>query len=186
MLFLDELPEFNRRSLEVLPQPLEAGCVTISRALHSTTFPARFVLVAAMTPRPCGYLGDAKHPCKCTPMQVERYMARVSGPLLDRIDLHLEVPAVPFQGLSAQADGTPSAVMREQVGRARRVQQQRFGPEGHVLNSRFGSPARRVASRVPLVAATGMATFPCRASERCPVREEALPGRADPDTSASC
>ena len=86
VLFLDELPEFNRRSLEVLRQPLEEGQVTISRALTSTTFPAGFVLVAAMNPCPCGYLGDARHACKCLPMQIERYMGRISGPLLDRID----------------------------------------------------------------------------------------------------
>ena len=139
VLFLDELPEFNRRALEVLRQPLEAGCVTISRALNSTTFPARFVLVAAMNPCPCGYLGDARHTCKCTPMQIDRYMGRVSGPMLDRIDLHIEVPGVPFQELSAQADGTPSAVMREQVNHGRTVQQQRFGADSNVLNSRMSS-----------------------------------------------
>jgi magnesium chelatase family protein len=137
VLFLDELPEFHRRSLEVLRQPLEQGQVTIARALNSTTFPARFVLVAAMNPCPCGYLGDAKHACKCSPMQIERYMARISGPLLDRIDLHIEVPAVPFQELSASADGTCSAVMREQVKRARAAQRQRFGPDSHTLNSRM-------------------------------------------------
>jgi magnesium chelatase family protein len=137
VLFLDELPEFNRKSLEVLRQPLEEGRVTISRALASTTFPAGFVLVAAMNPCPCGYLGDARHPCKCTPMQIERYMGRVSGPLLDRIDLHLEVPAVPFQELSANADGTSSAAMREQVASARRVQRERFGPDPRRLNSRM-------------------------------------------------
>ena len=86
---------------------------------------------------PCGYLGDAKHPCKCTPMQIERYMGRISGPLLDRIDLHIEVPAVPFQELSASADGTASVAMREQVSRARLVQQKRFGPESGRLNSRM-------------------------------------------------
>jgi magnesium chelatase family protein len=137
VLFLDELPEFNRRSLEVLRQPLEEGKVTISRALHSTTFPANFVLVAAMNPCPCGYLGDPRHPCKCNPIQIERYMSRISGPLLDRIDLHIEVPAVAFQELSASADGTPSGVMREQVLRAREVQRQRFGPDSHRLNSRM-------------------------------------------------
>src|SRR6516225_5976114 len=120
VLFLDELPEFHRRSLEVLRQPLEAGHVTISRALAATTFPASFVLVASMNPCPCGYLGDTKHTCKCSPIQIERYMARISGPLLDRIDLHIEVPAVPFQELSARADGTSSAIMREQVSRARK------------------------------------------------------------------
>src|SRR5262245_54901021 len=139
VLFLDELPEFHRRSLEVLRQPLENGTVTISRALNSTTFPASFVLVAAMNPCPCGYLGDARHKCQCLPMQIERYMGRVSGPLLDRIDLHLEVPAVAFQELSATADGTSSAVMREQVGRARAVQRQRFGADTHTLNSRMSS-----------------------------------------------
>jgi magnesium chelatase family protein len=137
VLFLDELPEFHRRSLEVLRQPLEQGVVTISRALHSTTFPARFVLVAAMNPCPCGYLGDARHACKCTPIQIERYMGRISGPLLDRIDMHIEVPAVPFQELSANADGTSSTAMREQVGKARAVQRGRFGADGHGMNSRM-------------------------------------------------
>src|SRR6516225_6917332 len=137
VLFLDELPEFNRRSLEVLRQPLEEGHVTISRALASTTFPASFILVAAMNPCPCGYLGDSKHECKCTPMIIERYMARISGPLLDRIDLHIEVPSVPFQDLSASADGTSSVTMREQVNRARRTQQRRFGSHGPALNGRM-------------------------------------------------
>src|SRR5207244_1458428 len=119
--------------------PLETGQVTISRALNSTTFPARFVLVAAMNPCPCGYLGDGRHACKCTPIQIERYMGRISGPLLDRIDLHIEVPAVPFQELSAQADGTSSAAMREQVKGARAVQRERFGADGALLNSRMST-----------------------------------------------
>ncbi len=139
VLFLDELPEFNRRSLEVLRQPLEMGCVTISRALNSTTFPANFMLVASMNPCPCGYLGDPRHPCKCNPMQIEKYMARISGPLLDRIDLHIEVPAVPFQDLAAKAEGTPSAVMREQVWRARKIQETRFGSSQVRLNARMTS-----------------------------------------------
>jgi hypothetical protein len=100
--------------LEVLRQPLEQGVVTIARALRSTTFPARFVLVAAMNPCPCGYLGDPRHACKCSGPLIERY--------LDRIDLHIEVPAVPFEELSSTADGTASASMREQVTRARAVQ----------------------------------------------------------------
>jgi magnesium chelatase family protein len=137
VLFLDELPEFHRRSLEVLRQPLEAGQVTIARALTSTTFPASFILVASMNPCQCGYLGDARHPCKCTPLQIEKYMGRISGPLLDRIDLHIEVPSVPFQELSAQADGTASVTMRHQVSQARAVQRQRFGADGHTLNSRM-------------------------------------------------
>src|SRR5437870_5011283 len=139
VLFLDELPEFNRRSLEVLRQPLEEGKVTIARALNSTTFPASFILVAAMNPCPCGYMGDAKHTCKCSPMQIERYMGRISGPLLDRIDLHIEVPAVPYQDLAAPREGTSSAGMREQVLRAREVQAGRFGGAGHRLNSRMSS-----------------------------------------------
>jgi magnesium chelatase family protein len=137
VLFLDELPEFNRRSLEVLRQPLEEGRVTISRALNSTTFPASFILIASMNPCPCGYMGDPKHVCKCTPMQVEKYMGRISGPLLDRIDLHIEVPAVPFGELSSTADGTGSASMREQVYKARAVQAERFGPGAGAMNSRM-------------------------------------------------
>jgi magnesium chelatase family protein len=137
VLFLDELPEFHRRSLEVLRQPLEQGAVTISRALNSTTFPARFVLVAAMNPCPCGYLGDPRHACKCTPVLIERYMGRISGPLLDRIDMHIEVPGVPFQELSGSADGTSSALMREQVNKARVAQRKRFGQDTHTLNSRM-------------------------------------------------
>src|SRR5262249_39838126 len=95
VLFLDELPEFHRRSLEVLRQPLEEGRVTISRALNSTTFPASFILMAAMNPCPCGYLGDPKRACKCSPPQIERYMARVSGPLLDRTWTKLHIPLHP-------------------------------------------------------------------------------------------
>lgn len=148
VLFLDELPEFNRRSLEVLRQPLEEGKVTISRALNSTTFPASFILVAAMNPCPCGYLGDPKHVCKCNPMQIERYMGRISGPLLDRIDMHIEVPAVPFQELSATHDGTSSAIMREQVLRARSLQAERFGERGAKLNSRMSS--RQLRRYAPL------------------------------------
>lgn len=139
VLFLDELPEFNRRSLEVLRQPLEGGAVTIARALRATTFPARFVLVAAMNPCPCGYLGSPKHTCKCGPMQIERYLGKISGPLLDRIDLHVEVPSVPFEELSSKADGTSSAAMREQVNRVRAVQRKRFGPDATTLNGRMGT-----------------------------------------------
>ena len=137
VLFLDELPEYNRGSLEVLRQPLEGGSITISRALASTTFPADFMLVAAMNPCPCGYLGDQRHKCKCSPMQIEKYMGRLSGPLLDRIDLHVEVPTVAFQDLSAKADGTPSAVMREQVYRARAIQTARFAGSTTRLNGRM-------------------------------------------------
>ena len=126
VLFLDELPEFNRQTLEVLRQPLEDGHVTISRALNSTTFPADFVLVASLNPCPCGYRNDPRRECHCSIPQIERYMARISGPLLDRIDLHIEVPAVPFKELSGGRDGTSSADMRRQVIAARSVQAERF------------------------------------------------------------
>jgi magnesium chelatase family protein len=139
VLFLDELPEFNRRSLEALRQPLEEGRVTISRAAHSTTYPADFVLCAAMNPCPCGFLGDPKRPCKCAPIAIEKYMGRISGPLLDRIDLHIEVPPVPFEDLSKVADGTNSATMREQVFRARELQARRFGGGAGRLNGRMTS-----------------------------------------------
>jgi len=139
VLFLDELPEYNRRSLESLRQPLEEGRVTISRAAHSTTFPADFVLVAAMNPCPCGYLGDPKHACKCHPIAVEKYMGRISGPLLDRIDLHIEVPPVPFEDLSKPGEGTGSAKMRDEVYRAREVQAARFGRGAGKLNGRMTS-----------------------------------------------
>lgn len=130
VLFLDELPEFNRRTLEVLRQPLEDRQVTISRALSSTTFPADFMLVAALNPCPCGYRNDPRRQCQCTPPQVEKYMAKISGPLLDRIDIHIEVPAVPFKELAGETPGTSSAAMREQVVAARQVQSQRFtGPQ---------------------------------------------------------
>ncbi|HEX4142984.1 MAG TPA: YifB family Mg chelatase-like AAA ATPase [Pirellulales bacterium] len=126
VLFLDELPEFNRRTLEVLRQPLEDGTVTISRALQSTTFPAGFLLIAALNPCPCGYRNDPRRDCHCTVPQVERYMSKISGPLLDRIDIHIEVPAVPFKELSASTPGTSSVDMRQSVVVARAVQRQRF------------------------------------------------------------
>ena len=125
VLFLDELPEFNRRTLEVLRQPLEDRVVTISRALRSTTFPADFMLIAALNPCPCGYRNDSRRSCQCSPPQIERYMAKISGPLLDRIDIHIEVPAVPFKELSGGSPGTTSEEMRAQVGTARERQLQR-------------------------------------------------------------
>ncbi len=135
LLFLDELPEFNRQTLEVLRQPLEDGTVTISRALNSTTFPANFMLIAALNPCPCGYRGDSRRSCHCTPPQIERYMSKISGPLLDRIDIHIEVPAVAFRELSGGTPGTSSREMRDQVMRARVHQTARFN----------GSPTRHNA-----------------------------------------
>jgi magnesium chelatase family protein len=137
VLFLDELPEFDRHTLEVLRQPLEDGSVTISRALSSTTFPANFVLVAALNPCPCGFRGDPRRQCQCTPIQIERYMSKISGPLLDRIDIHIEVPAVPFRELSEQATGTPSADIRTAVIAARCVQRERFGNRVPRVNGRM-------------------------------------------------
>jgi magnesium chelatase family protein len=137
VLFLDELPEFNRKTLEVLRQPLEEGCVTISRALRSVTFPADFVLVAAMNPCPCGYRGDPRKACSCSPPQVERYLGKISGPLLDRIDLHIHVPAVPFTQLAEAPPGPNSSEFLEKVLDARARQLDRFGPTGPGVNGRM-------------------------------------------------
>ncbi len=137
VLFLDELPEFNRRTLEVLRQPLEDGTVTISRALSSTMFPASFMLIAALNPCPCGYRNDPRRDCHCTLPQVERYMSKISGPLLDRIDIQIEVPAVPFRELSATTPGTSSVQMRETVEAARQIQNTRFAGSTTRLNGRM-------------------------------------------------
>src|SRR3954447_20259318 len=137
ILFLDELPEFNRKTLEVLRQPLEEGRVTISRALRSTTFPAEFVLVAAMNPCPCGYRSDPRRACHCSPPQVEKYLSKISGPLLDRIDLHVEVPAVPFAQLAEAPPGPTSAALLAQVVAARARQAERFGGRGPGVNGRM-------------------------------------------------
>ena len=126
VLFLDELPEFRRNVLEVLRQPLEDGTVTLSRAALSLSFPAQFMLVAAMNPCPCGYLGDPFHACRCAPPEVERYRSRVSGPLLDRIDIHLEVPGVQYRDLSATPAEESSGAIRVRVERARELQRHRF------------------------------------------------------------
>lgn len=139
VLFLDELPEFNRRTLEVMRQPLEDGSVTISRAKSTTRFPAEFMLVAALNPCPCGYRGDPRRSCQCTAPQVERYMGKISGPLLDRIDIHLEVPAVPFRELAASRAGTSSGQMREAVLAARIRQAKRFAETVTRSNARMTS-----------------------------------------------
>jgi len=137
-LFLDELPEFDRKVLEVLREPLETGHITISRATRQADFPARFQLVAAMNPCPCGYLGDASGRCHCTSEQVARYRARISGPLLDRIDMHLEVPRIPMEILrkgSAQGEES-SAVIRERVVAARNLALVRSGKANAALNAK--------------------------------------------------
>ncbi len=125
VLFLDELPEFPRGVLEQLRQPLEEGSVTLARSNGTLTFPARVMMVAAMNPCPCGFYGDASRECRCTPGIIQRYLSKVSGPLLDRIDLHIEVPAVPYKELRSKTDGTTSETIRERVEGARETQRQR-------------------------------------------------------------
>jgi magnesium chelatase family protein len=129
VLFLDELPEFQRNVLEVLRQPLEDGCVTIARAALSVSFPARFMLAAAMNPCPCGFFGDATRDCHCSPPQIQRYVSKISGPLLDRIDIHIEVPAVKYKELRGDAEIESSASVRERVLRARNIQLHRYQAE---------------------------------------------------------
>jgi len=126
VLFLDELPEFKKHVLEVLRQPLEDGRVSLARATISLTYPSAFMLVAAMNPCPCGYLGDARHQCSCMQTEVQRYRNRVSGPLLDRIDLHLEVPAVPYKDLRTTRPGTDSHTMRQRILEVRAMQRERY------------------------------------------------------------
>jgi magnesium chelatase family protein len=127
VLFLDEFPEFPRDVLEILRQPLEDGTVTIARANMTLSFPSNFMLVAAMNPCRCGFYGDATRECRCTPAQIQQYLGKISGPLLDRIDIHVEVPAVPFQELRGEAKAEPSSAIRERVLAARAVQQTRGG-----------------------------------------------------------
>ncbi len=135
VLFLDELPEFSRQVMEVLRQPLEDGSVTISRVGGNATFPCKFMLVAAMNPCPCGYFGHPTIPCTCSPRGVERYLSRVSGPLLDRMDIHIEVPPVEFDELASPARGESSEAVRRRVNAARRVQVERFQGRGYSCNA---------------------------------------------------
>jgi magnesium chelatase family protein len=151
VLFLDELPEFKKNVLEMLRQPLEDGQVAISRAAMSLTFPASFMLVAAMNPCPCGFLGDSQHPCNCTPLMVQRYRRRISGPLLDRIDLHVEVPRVPHKDLADPVDGESSAAIRARIEAARSIQRERLAPFGLHANARMA--ARHIRKFCPLDAA---------------------------------
>jgi len=148
ILFLDEFPEFPRQILETLRQPLEDGCVTIARSHSAVRFPAEFLLVSAMNPCPCGYQGDPRRQCNCTLPQVEKYLSRISGPLIDRIDIHVTVAAVPFDDLRRQKIGTDSAEMRRRVLAARAVQRERFGPDSTILNGRMGP--RLVRKHCPL------------------------------------
>ena len=146
VLFLDELPEFHRNVLEVMRQPLEDGTVSIARAAASVTFPCRFMLVAAMNPCPCGHYGDAKRQCRCTPIQMQRYRNRISGPLLDRIDIHVEVPAMEYQQLSSLEKGESSTAIRERVVASRTVQRERFakGRGAHAVHCNANMRAKDV------------------------------------------
>lgn len=139
VLFLDELPEFKKHVLEVLRQPLEDNHITLARAALSLSYPASFMLVGAMNPCPCGFFGDPNRSCSCSPSSVSKYRNRVSGPLMDRIDIHVEVPAVRYRELARTREGEPSQAMRQRVERAREVQRQRFErtPRVH-CNSQMG------------------------------------------------
>jgi len=137
VLFLDELPEFSRTTLETLRQPIESGAITISRALMRVSFPAEVLVVCAMNPCPCGYYGDKRRECRCTHSQILRYMARVSGPLLDRIDIHIEVPRVAYRELRDERRGEGSERMREQVMAARERQARRFRDSRTSVNARM-------------------------------------------------
>lgn len=139
ILFMDELPEFNRDLLESLRQPLEEGSLTISRAHGSVDYPAKLMLVAAMNPCPCGYFGDETRECTCTPIQIDRYKSKISGPLLDRIDIHVEVTRVSYTDLSHNIQSESSEIILNRVERARRIQQRRFAGTGIYVNARMGS-----------------------------------------------
>lgn len=132
VLFCDELPEFNKHTLEVLRQPLEDRSITISRAKYTVTYPCSFMFIASMNPCPCGYYGDPAHHCVCSPGQIQRYLSKISGPLLDRIDIQCEIAPLPFKDISQAAQGEPSAVIRERVIQARTLQTERFKEQKHV------------------------------------------------------
>lgn len=148
VLFLDELPEFRKNVLEVLRQPMEDGQVTISRANSRVTYPANFMLIAAMNPCPCGFLGDVKRECRCTLLQIQRYRSKISGPLMDRIDIHIEVPAVAYRDLAETREGVGSAEMLDRVIAARRIQAQRFKGTKIYSNSMMSSKQIREYCRV--------------------------------------
>lgn len=173
VLFLDELPEFHRSVLEVMRQPLEEGYVTITRAAGSLTFPCRFMLVAAMNPCPCGHFGDPRRECRCSASQIQNYRNKISGPLLDRIDIHVEVPSVKYQDLSSAPKGDPSVAIRGKVLKARRIQRERFKSKRKVHNN-AGMSTRDLQEHCKLGAdaqgilrdAVGQYNFSARAYDR--------------------
>lgn len=139
VLFLDELPEFRRDALEAMRQPLEDGSINITRASAALKYPAKFMLVAAMNPCPCGYFTDPKKECHCAPHDIQRYLSKISGPLLDRIDIHLEVPSLKYKELSSKSRGEASELIRERVNKARAAQKERYKDLGIFCNARIGS-----------------------------------------------
>jgi len=149
VLFLDELPEFKKDILEMLRQPMEDNEVTISRATVTLTYPAGFMLVSAMNPCPCGYYGDQAHECNCSSGEIQRYMSRISGPLMDRIDIHISVPSVKFKELSSNTCGEKSATIRKRVNLSRKRQQERFKDEKQIFcNAHMESSAIRKYCRI--------------------------------------
>ena len=151
VLFLDELPEFPKSATEILRQPLEDGCVTVTRVLAKTTYPARFMLVCAMNPCRCGYYGDPNHTCTCTPEQVRRYLSKISGPLLDRIDIQVEVPAVTYDEMATRTrSGEPSKTIRERVNGARRFAEARSEKLGLAVRPNAAIPPKEIATLCPL------------------------------------
>lgn len=144
VLFLDELPEYDRAALEALRQPLEDGFVSVVRVSAQAKYPARAMLIAAMNPCPCGNYGSKTQPCRCTPKEISRYLGRISGPLLDRIDMQLEVSAVPVREIASGAEEEPSAAIRGRVQAARARQQARYAEEGITCNAEL--TARQVTS----------------------------------------
>ena len=136
---MDELPEFSREALEVLRQPIEDGCISVSRVHGTATYPCRFMLVAAMNPCKCGYYGSGVRECSCTPSAIERYRQRISGPLLDRIDLHVEARPVEYDALAAKTGGEPSTNIRARVAAVRAMQAQRYHSLGFTCNAQLPS-----------------------------------------------
>ncbi|MGC9610755.1 MAG: YifB family Mg chelatase-like AAA ATPase [Minisyncoccia bacterium] len=150
VLFLDEFPEFHRDVLEGLRQPLESGRVSIARARKALTFPARFILVAAMNPCPCGYFGDPEKECRCTANEVFRYHKKISGPLLDRIDIQLEVPRIPIEELRAEKNGEKDEIFREKIKNARQIQRERFKKNGFAVFTNSEMSSRQTDKTIKL------------------------------------
>jgi magnesium chelatase family protein len=172
VLFLDELPEFRRETLEVMRQPMEDGFVTIARAARTVTFPARFTLAAALNPCPCGFFNDTRRDCLCTPHQIARYLAKISGPLLDRVDLQVEVAALTTEEISSVDPGESSAAIRDRVEAARAIQRHRFRKVAITCNAEMSSRhVRKVcdldpSSRRLLIAAIERLGLSARAHDR--------------------